>query len=132
MANALLRKSETAKIERIEQLESLVRDMWHEMATCPDNATSPYMNCNICSQICNLGIEMGEFVQCRDCMYLEVMPRRCMVCSHWDRCEKKPAAEANGDCTICNGWVDDGRGGTCIFTDDFWTPHCPYDKEVKL
>lgn len=99
MANALLRKSETAKIERIEQLESLVRDMWHEMATCPDYATPPYRNCNICEQICNLGIEVGELVRCRDCMYLEVMPRRCMVCGHWDRCEKRPRMvlrDANG------------------------------------
>lgn len=39
-------------------------------------------------------------------------------------------AEAKGDCTICKGWVDDGRGGTCVFTDDFWVPHCPYDKEA--
>ena len=45
--------------------------------------------------------------------------------------EKKSPAEAKGDCTICKGWVDDGRGGTCVFTDDFWTPHCPYDKEAK-
>lgn len=45
--------------------------------------------------------------------------------------EKKSPAEAKGDCTICNGWVIDARGGTCIFADDFWTPHCPYDKEVK-
>jgi hypothetical protein len=40
--------------------------------------------------------------------------------------KKKSPAEANGDCTICNGWVDDGRGGTCVFTNDFWTPYCPY------
>lgn len=45
--------------------------------------------------------------------------------------EKKSPAEAKGDCTICKGWVNDGRGGTCVFTDDFWTPHCPYDKEAK-
>lgn len=45
--------------------------------------------------------------------------------------EKKPAAEAKGDCTICNGWVNDGRGGTCVFTNDYWIPYCPYDKEVK-
>lgn len=44
--------------------------------------------------------------------------------------KKKSPVEAKGDCTICKGWVDDGRGGTCVFTDDFWTPHCPYDKEV--
>lgn len=45
---------------------------------------------------------------------------------------KKSPAEAKGDCTICNGWVDDGRGGTCVFTDDYWTPHCPHDGKDKL
>lgn len=59
MANALLRKSEVAKIERIEQLESLIRDMWHEMVTCPDYATPPCMTRNICEQIRNLEIEVG-------------------------------------------------------------------------
>lgn len=59
MANVLLRKSEAAKIERIEQLESLIRDMWREMATCPDYATPPCMTRNICEQIRNLGIEVG-------------------------------------------------------------------------
>ncbi len=43
---------------------------------------------------------------------------------------KKSPAKAKGDCTICNAWVDDGRGGTCALTDDYWTPHCPYDKEA--
>lgn len=96
IANARLRKSEAAKIERIEQLESLVRDMWHEMATCPDYATPPYRNCNICEQICNLGIEVGELVRCRDCMYLGVTPRRCMVCGHWDKCTKRSRAVIRG------------------------------------
>ena len=45
--------------------------------------------------------------------------------------EKKSPAEAKGDCAICKGWVDDGMGGTCIFADDFWIPHCPYDEEAK-
>ena len=45
--------------------------------------------------------------------------------------EKKPPFEAKGNCTICKGWVDDGMGGTCIFTADYWMPCCPYDKEVK-
>lgn len=42
---------------------------------------------------------------------------------------KKSPIEAKGDCTVCKGWVDDSRGGICIFTDDFWTPHCPYDED---
>ena len=25
---------------------------------------------------------------------------------------KKPPSEARGDCSICKGWVNDGRGGT--------------------
>lgn len=58
MANSLLRKSEAAKIERIEQLESLIRDMWREMATCTDYATPPCMTRNICEQMRNLGIEV--------------------------------------------------------------------------
>lgn len=45
--------------------------------------------------------------------------------------EKKSPAEAKGDCAICKGWVDDGKGGTCVFTVDFWAPRCPYDKEGK-
>lgn len=45
--------------------------------------------------------------------------------------KKKPPREAKGDCTICKGWVNDGRGGICVFADDYWTPGCPYDKEVR-
>lgn len=45
--------------------------------------------------------------------------------------EKKPPAEAKGDCTICKGWADDGRGGMCVFSDDYWSPNCPYEKEFK-
>ena len=45
---------------------------------------------------------------------------------------KKSPVKAKGDCTICKGWVDDGRGGTCALTDDYWTPHCPYDEKGKL
>lgn len=40
--------------------------------------------------------------------------------------EKKPPMQAKGDCAICKGWVDDGMGGTCVFADDYWTPHCLY------
>lgn len=58
IANSLLRKSEAAKIERIEQLESLIREIWREMATCPDYATPPCMTRNICEQIRNLEIEV--------------------------------------------------------------------------
>ena len=47
-----------SRAERIDQLESLVRDMWREMATCPDYATPPCMTRNICEQIRNLGIEV--------------------------------------------------------------------------
>ena len=43
--------------------------------------------------------------------------------------EKKSPAEAKGDCTICKGWVDDGGGGMCVFSDDYWSPNCPYEKE---
>lgn len=42
--------------------------------------------------------------------------------------KKKSPAEAKGDCTICKGWVNDGRGGMCVFANDFWSPNCPYDK----
>ena len=59
MANSLLRKSEAAKIERIEQLESLIRDMWREMVTCPDYATPPCMTRSICERIRNLEIEVN-------------------------------------------------------------------------
>ena len=45
--------------------------------------------------------------------------------------EKKSPAEAKGDCIICKGWVDDGRGGTCVFTDDYWSPNCPYDEQDR-
>jgi len=40
-------------------------------------------------------------------------------CAMTSATEKKPPMEAKGDCTICKGWVDDGRGGTCVFTDDY-------------
>ena len=46
--------------------------------------------------------------------------------------EKKSPAEAKGDCTICKGWADDGRGGMCVFSDDYHSPNCPYEKEFKL
>lgn len=42
--------------------------------------------------------------------------------------EKKSPTEARGDCTICKGWVDDGRGGMCVFSDDYWSPNCPYER----
>ena len=45
--------------------------------------------------------------------------------------EKKSPIEAKGDCTVCKGWVDDGRGGCCVFAADYWQPGCPYDKAVK-
>ena len=45
--------------------------------------------------------------------------------------KKKPPMEAKGDCIICKGWVDDGRGGTCVFTDDYWSLHCPYYETEK-
>jgi hypothetical protein len=45
--------------------------------------------------------------------------------------EKKSPIEVKGDCTICKGWVDDGRGGCCVYASDYWTPSCPYDKAVK-
>lgn len=45
--------------------------------------------------------------------------------------KKKPPIEAEGDCTVCNGWIDDGRGGTCVFAVDYWTPCCPYEKVAK-
>lgn len=48
---------------------------------------------------------------------------------HYD--EKKPWYEAKGDCTICKGWVDDGRGGCCVYAVGYWTPSCPFEKEVE-
>lgn len=97
MANSLLRKSEAAKIERIEQLESsldemaekwaiaqvnyedcakrntllesLIRDMWREMITCPDYATSPCMTRSICERIHNLEFKearVGKYIYATD------------------------------------------------------------------
>ena len=45
--------------------------------------------------------------------------------------EKKPPFDAKGDCSVCKGWIDDGRGGCCVFAADYWQPDCPYDKAVK-
>ena len=45
--------------------------------------------------------------------------------------EKKSPIQAKGDCSRCKGWIDDGRGGRCIFAVDVWNPSCPYDKAVN-
>ena len=44
--------------EREKRLEKLVRDMWREMLTCPDYATSPCMTSSICERIRNLEVEV--------------------------------------------------------------------------
>ena len=66
-----------------------------------------------------------------DCKKLEAMKYELNEVIDNRTTEKKSPAEAKGDCTICKGWVNDGRGGTCIFADDFWAPCCPHDKETK-
>lgn len=50
---------EMAQLERISELESLISDMWHEMATCPDYPTPLCMTRNICDRIRELGIEVS-------------------------------------------------------------------------
>ena len=45
--------------EREKALEELVRDMWHEITTCPDYTVPPCMTDGICERVRNLGVEMG-------------------------------------------------------------------------
>ena len=45
-------KTENARLkQRNGELESLVRDMWHEMTTCPDYRCSPCMTESICRRV---------------------------------------------------------------------------------
>lgn len=67
LGKALIEVAEKWAIARVEAedrakrcmlLEGLVRDMWREMLTCPDYATSPCMTSSICERVRNLEIEV--------------------------------------------------------------------------
>lgn len=45
-------------MKRFMLLKELVRDMWREMITCPDYATSPCMTSSICERVRNFEIEV--------------------------------------------------------------------------
>lgn len=45
-------KTENARLkQRNGELRALVRDIWREMATCPDYSDSPCMTESICQQV---------------------------------------------------------------------------------
>ena len=46
--------------EREKALEELVRDIWHEMVTCPDYRIPPCMTNSICERVRNLEIEANR------------------------------------------------------------------------
>lgn len=45
---------------RVDELESLVRDMWREITTCPDYRRPPCMTRSICERMRKLEIEVSE------------------------------------------------------------------------